>query len=67
VAKQRWGLSRMFLHAWRLELPHPGTGAPLRLEAELPPALREVLSRMNLQGPGGQALAPPAPGGRRER
>jgi 23S rRNA pseudouridine955/2504/2580 synthase len=67
LAKQRWGLARMFLHAWRLELPHPGTGAPLRLEAELPPALREVLSRMNLQGPGGQAPAPPAPGGRRER
>jgi 23S rRNA pseudouridine955/2504/2580 synthase len=51
TAKQRWGLGRMFLHAWRLELPHPVTGAPLRLEADLPPALREVLSRMNLEGP----------------
>jgi 23S rRNA pseudouridine955/2504/2580 synthase len=53
AARQRWGLGRMFLHAWKLELPHPAGGAPLRLEAELPPALREVLSRMNLQGPGG--------------
>jgi 23S rRNA pseudouridine955/2504/2580 synthase len=51
TARQRWGLGRMFLHAWRLELPHPVTGAPLRLEADLPPALREVLSRMNLEGP----------------
>jgi 23S rRNA pseudouridine955/2504/2580 synthase len=51
AARQRWGLARMFLHAWKLELPHPVTGAPLRLEAELPPALREVLSRMNLEGP----------------
>jgi 23S rRNA pseudouridine955/2504/2580 synthase len=52
-AKQRWGLTRMFLHAWKLELPHPATGAPLRLEAELPPALLQVLSRMNLPPPPG--------------
>ena len=62
AAKQRWGLSRMFLHAWKLEVPHPITGAPLRLEAELPPALREVLSRMNLQGPGTGPLPGPAAG-----
>lgn len=60
AARQRWGLGRMFLHAWRLELPHPVGGAPLRLEAPLPPALAEVLSRMNLEGPGG------ASGARRE-
>ena len=52
-AKQRWGLARMFLHAWRLELPHPITGAALRLEAELPPELQEALSRMNLTAPAG--------------
>jgi 23S rRNA pseudouridine955/2504/2580 synthase len=50
-ARQRWGLRRMFLHAWKLELPHPGTGAPLRLEAPLPAELVEVLSRANLPGP----------------
>jgi len=50
-ARQRWGLRRMFLHAWKLELPHPGTGAPLRLEAPLPDELAEVLSRANLPGP----------------
>jgi 23S rRNA pseudouridine955/2504/2580 synthase len=60
TAKQRWGLSRMFLHAWKLEVPHPITGAPLRLEADLPPALQEVLSRLNLHGPGGAAPARPA-------
>ncbi len=64
AAKQRWGLARMFLHAWRLEVPHPITGAPLRLEADRPPALREVLSRMNLPAPGeaapGQPPRPPA-------
>ncbi len=67
AAKQRWGLSRMFLHAWKLEVPHPVTGAPLRLEAELPPALREVLSRMNLAGPPGQAPARRDPPPHRER
>jgi 23S rRNA pseudouridine955/2504/2580 synthase len=50
-ARQRWGLRRMFLHAWRLELPHPATGAPLRLEAPLPDELAGVLSRMNLALP----------------
>ena len=45
----------MFLHAWRLELPHPTTGAPLRLEAPLPPELEEVLSRANLAAAGGAA------------
>jgi 23S rRNA pseudouridine955/2504/2580 synthase len=55
TAKQRWGLSRMFLHAWRLELPHPATGTPLRLEAELPPALLGALSRLNLPAPPGAA------------
>jgi 23S rRNA pseudouridine955/2504/2580 synthase len=51
VAKSRWGLGRMFLHAWKLELPHPITGAPLRLSAPLPAELRAVLDRMNLAAP----------------
>jgi len=49
--KQRWGLSRMFLHAWRLELPHPITGVRLKLEAPLPKELVEVLGRANLAAP----------------
>ena len=32
----RQGLKRMFLHAGRLSLPHPGTGEMLALEAPLP-------------------------------
>lgn len=51
AARQRWGLRRMFLHAWRLEVPHPTTGAPLALEAPLPEELAGVLSRMNLPQP----------------
>jgi 23S rRNA pseudouridine955/2504/2580 synthase len=47
-ARSRWGLRRMFLHAWRLEIPHPVTGAPLLLESPLPPELVEVLGRANL-------------------
>jgi 23S rRNA pseudouridine955/2504/2580 synthase len=57
AARARWGLRRMFLHAFRLELPHPTTGAPLRLEAPLPPELVEVLSRANLSAPGEEAGA----------
>jgi 23S rRNA pseudouridine955/2504/2580 synthase len=59
TAKTRWGLRRMGLHAWRLELPHPITGAPLRLEAPLPPELAEVLSRANLPPPPGSGSRPP--------
>jgi 23S rRNA pseudouridine955/2504/2580 synthase len=53
VARTRWGLRRMFLHAWRLSLPHPVTGAPLSLEAPLPAALLAVLKAMNLAPPPG--------------
>lgn len=37
------GFSRMFLHACRLELPHPLTGEPLVLIAPLPPACLHIL------------------------
>jgi 23S rRNA pseudouridine955/2504/2580 synthase len=52
-AKQRWALRRMFLHSWRLELPHPVSGERLKLEAPLPEELMAVLSKMNLPGPEG--------------
>jgi 23S rRNA pseudouridine955/2504/2580 synthase len=51
LARVRWGLRRMFLHAWRLELPHPLEKRTLRLEAPLPDELREVLQKMNLAAP----------------
>jgi len=51
AARTRWGLRRMFLHAWKLELPHPVTGTILRLEAPLPPELKEALKALNLQAP----------------
>jgi 23S rRNA pseudouridine955/2504/2580 synthase len=53
MAKARWGLRRMFLHAWKLELPHPITGARLRLEAQLPTELADALDRANLPPPPG--------------
>lgn len=39
------GLTRHFLHASRMELPHPADGHTLVLEAPLPDDLRSVLSR----------------------
>jgi 23S rRNA pseudouridine1911/1915/1917 synthase len=38
------GLERLFLHAWRLELTSPSTGALIRAEAPLPEDLQEVLA-----------------------
>ncbi len=40
------GLRRMFLHAHRLDLPHPVSGEPLHLEAPLPPACLAVLHKL---------------------
>lgn len=67
TAKTRWGLRRMFLHAWKLELPHPTRGGRLALEAPLPAELLEVLRRMNLAAPGegAGARAEPRPAGGR--
>ncbi len=59
LVRTRWGLRRMFLHAWRLSLPHPVTGRALRLVAPLPGDLAEALGKAN--------LAPPPAAGEAER
>jgi 23S rRNA pseudouridine955/2504/2580 synthase len=43
---QKAGLKRMFLHAAKLQLPHPLTGADLELESALPAELRSFLARL---------------------
>ncbi|HEX8908966.1 MAG TPA: RluA family pseudouridine synthase [Anaeromyxobacteraceae bacterium] len=53
LARTRWGLRRMFLHAWKLEIPHPMTERPLRVEAPVPEELLAVLRKMNLAPPPG--------------
>lgn len=42
----RRGFGRMFLHAHRLTLPHPLTGATLELEAPLPKACVQLLQQL---------------------
>lgn len=42
------GLSRPFLHAWRLGLDHPITGERIELEDPLPPDLAIALDRLRL-------------------
>jgi 23S rRNA-/tRNA-specific pseudouridylate synthase len=39
------GLQRMFLHAWRLVLPHPVSGKPVTIESPLPEDLEDCLLR----------------------
>jgi 23S rRNA pseudouridine1911/1915/1917 synthase len=43
---ERLKLGRNFLHAARLEFPHPKTGKLLQLEAPLPPDLETFLTRL---------------------
>ncbi|SDP19032.1 23S rRNA pseudouridine955/2504/2580 synthase [Rhodoferax sp. OV413] len=38
------GLKRMFLHAWRLQLSHPASGASVELNAALPNELQSFIS-----------------------
>ena len=40
------GLKRMFLHAFAVELTHPGSGAPLRVEAPLAAELQRFLDAL---------------------
>jgi tRNA pseudouridine65 synthase len=44
--RETYGLPRLFLHAWRLELRHPETGERLRIAAPLPDDLRAFLRRL---------------------
>lgn len=44
---QKAGLKRMFLHAARLSLPHPLSGASLAFEAPLPEELQTFVARLD--------------------
>lgn len=47
----RLGLDRQFLHAWRLDLPHPETGEPVAVASPLPADLVAALTRAGLPTP----------------
>ncbi len=44
---QKWGLKRMFLHAWRLQFDHPASGERIALELAMPAELREFVGKLN--------------------
>ena len=44
----REGLKRMFLHAWKMKLPHPVSGELLTLEAPLPESLDSFLTHLSM-------------------
>ncbi len=43
--RQNLGLRRLFLHAWKLTLPHPSTGKLLEIRAPLPEELEVCLAQ----------------------
>ena len=45
----REGLKRMFLHAWKMQFPHPISGTEMALEAPLPPVLVTFLQKLSLR------------------
>jgi 23S rRNA pseudouridine1911/1915/1917 synthase len=61
-------IPRVALHAWRLRLVHPVTGAVLRFEAEPHPDFRALLRRLRAAGGGAAArVTRPRGPGRRNR
>lgn len=46
---KKFGLKRMFLHAWKLGITHPTTNEVILLEAPLPEQLENVLTKLRQQ------------------
>jgi len=44
--RPRADLPRLMLHAWRLALPHPITGKPMRIESPIPADFADVLAAL---------------------
>ncbi len=47
--RKRFGLRRLFLHARRLEFPHPQRGRAISIESPLPPELEDCLAQLRFQ------------------
>lgn len=47
---KRLGLTRPFLHSWRIGFEHPVTGARIELEEPLPPDLEHAIARLRDPG-----------------
>jgi len=50
LIRQHYGVHRLLLHAWRLQVRHPTTGEPLSLEAPLDPAWERLLGAFGWEG-----------------
>jgi tRNA pseudouridine65 synthase len=57
--RMHYGVHRLLLHAWRLELTHPLSGAPLRLVAALDATWSGVVARFGWQRALAEAAAAP--------
>ncbi len=50
--RQNLGLTRQFLHSWRISFDHPATGEPIGLRDTLPPDLLHVLESLGSRSMG---------------
>jgi tRNA pseudouridine65 synthase len=48
--RERFGVRRLLLHAWSVELPHPATGELVRIEAPVPQELRVLFLALGWEG-----------------
>ena len=60
--RQNLGLTRQFLHSWRVRFEHPVTGAPVEVSDELPwdlaAALEEIADRSDGRTAAGEEIVP---------
>jgi 23S rRNA-/tRNA-specific pseudouridylate synthase len=49
AGSETFGLNRHFLHARALEFRHPKDGRRIKIEAELPKVLQQVLSHLKMK------------------
>lgn len=49
IAKEKLGLSRQFLHAWKLNFPHPEKNETMKIVAPVPKELKNILDKLKLK------------------
>ena len=61
--RERFGLYRLLLHAWRVSFPHPRTGTVLNVDAPLPDEMRRLFDALGWIIPPSWPPVPPGPTG----
>jgi tRNA pseudouridine65 synthase len=59
--RDKFGLNRLILHAWKINFDHPQSGERVELMAPIDPELKSVFAQLGWNNPELSGEAPPAP------